>query len=63
MVDLSDRQRDAILKLGETASGHDFIEPDVLNELLALELVYWRGTDDLDFTKSGEELLNKLAGG
>lgn len=62
-MDLSDRQREAILKPGETASGHDFIEPDILNELLALELVYWRGMDDLDFTKAGEELLNKLAGG
>jgi hypothetical protein len=60
-MNLSESQRDAMLQLGETASGHDFIPPPVLEELLAMELVYWRGPDDLDFTSAGEKVYQELA--
>lgn len=61
-MDLSDAQREAMLKLGESASGHDFIAPEVLEELLALKLVCWRSRDDLDFTQMGGEVCRALEG-
>ena len=57
---LSNPQREAMLKLGNTASGHEFIPADVLEELLALGLVYWRAPDDLDFTPTGEKVLEQF---
>ncbi len=60
-MNLSERQREAILGLGETASGHQFIPSQVLEELLSMELVYWRGPEDLDFTPAGEKVYNELA--
>jgi len=50
-----------MLKLGDSASGHEFLTPEVLNELLLLELVYWRAPDFLDFTPRGEKVYNELA--
>ena len=60
-MNLSEPQRDAMLQLGETASGHDFISPQIVEELLAMELVYWRGPEDLDFTPAGEKVYQELA--
>jgi hypothetical protein len=61
-VNLSELQRASILQLGETASGHDFIDPSVVEDLLAMELVYWRTPEDLDFTPTGEKVYRELAG-
>ena len=61
-TELTEPQRAALLKLGNSASGHEFIEPEVLKELLALELVYWRREDELDFTHAGEKVYNELSG-
>jgi len=60
-MNLSERQQEAILTLGNTASGHDFVVKEVLDELLSLELVYWRAPDDVDFTKAGEEVYKEIA--
>jgi hypothetical protein len=60
-VNLSERQGEAILQLGSTASGHDFIPPQVLEELLAMDLVYWRAPEDLDFTPTGLKVYQELA--
>ena len=62
-MDLTEPQRAALLKLGDSASGHEFIEPEVLKELLALDLVYWRWADELDFTHGGEKVYDGLTGG
>jgi hypothetical protein len=60
-MNLSKAQRGAMLELGNSASGHDFVPPGVLEELLALELVYWRTPEDLDFTSAGEKVYHELA--
>ena len=59
-MNLSDPQRAAMLELGNTASGHAFVPAQVLEELLSLELVYWRAPDDLDFTPVGEKVFKEL---
>jgi len=64
-VKLSERKREAMLKLGNTASGDYFIltevlPTEVLEELLALELVFWRAPDNLDFTPVGEQVFDDL---
>jgi hypothetical protein len=61
-MDLTEQQSNALLALGESAVGHDFIEPGVLNELLELDLVYWRKPDELDFTAAGEAVYDELIG-
>jgi hypothetical protein len=60
IVNLSQSHREAILQLGYTASGHAFIPPDVLEELLAMQLVYWRASSVLDFTPTGERVYEEL---
>jgi len=60
-MNLSKAQRAAMLELGNTASGHDFVPPSVVEELLALELIYWRAPEDLDFTSAGEKVYQELA--
>jgi hypothetical protein len=59
-MDLTTSQREALLKLGTTASGHDFIDPDVVDELVALKLVHWRMRDDLDLTAMGNQVFKTL---
>jgi hypothetical protein len=58
-VNLSEAQWEAMLQLGNTASGHDFIPAEVLEELLALALVYSRASDNLDFTPAGERVYHE----
>lgn len=59
-MNLSLSQTDALLRLGESAAGHDFIEPNDLKQLLECDLVYWRKPDDLDFTPAGEQVYNTV---
>jgi hypothetical protein len=59
-MNLSDSHREAILQLGNTPSGDDFLMTDVIEELLSLGLVYWRATDNLDFTPVGERVFKEL---
>ena len=51
---------DAMLTIGGTPSDDDFITKDVLDELLSLELVYWR-EGELEFTTDGERVFKELA--
>ena len=59
-MDLTTAQQDALLKLGTTASGHDFIDPAVVDELIALKLARWRMRDDLDLTAMGNQVFKTL---
>jgi hypothetical protein len=61
-VNLSEAQRDAMRELGETPSGHSFISPEVVEELLTMDLVYWWTPDDFDFTLAGKKVLNEMVG-
>ena len=53
-------QHDAMIQLGATPSGQDFVSPAVLEELLAMDLVYWRTLEGLDFTPMGERFFHEL---
>jgi len=57
---LTQALHDAMLTIGGTPSDDDFITKDVLDELLSLELVYWR-EGELEFTKDGEMVYKELA--
>ena len=59
---LSEQQREALRTLGNTVDGHDFIPASVLDELLSMELVYWRTPAELDFTTVGEKVYRELVG-
>jgi hypothetical protein len=61
-MNLSKLQREAILQVGNTASGHEFLTTEVLEELLAMGLIYWRAPDNLDFTPVGEKVFDELEG-
>jgi hypothetical protein len=61
-MELTEHQKEALLKLGDSAAGHAFIEPGVIEELLALNLIYWRREEELDFTSVGEKAYNGLTG-
>ena len=58
-MSLTQAQHDAMLALGGTPSDDDFVTKNVLDELLSLELVYWR-EGELEFTRDGERLYNEL---
>lgn len=52
-MNLSEAQRDALLTLANTVSGHDYIPNDVLEELVAMELVRWKSPDEVSLTNTG----------
>lgn len=61
-MNLSVRQRDAMLKLGDPDSVFALVDPEIVNELLSLELVHYRESNgNLDFTDLGEEVYDDLA--
>jgi hypothetical protein len=52
-----------MLKLGDPDSVFEVVDPDILAELLSLELVQYReGDGNLDFTDIGEEAYDELVG-
>jgi hypothetical protein len=61
-MNLSLSQTNALLRLGESTTGHNFFKPDDLTQLLELGLVYWRRPDEIDFTPAGAQVYSKLAG-
>jgi len=61
-MNLTEAQTDALVELGESATGHDFMSKQVLRDLLALNLVYWRNPDELDFSPAGEQIYDELTG-
>jgi hypothetical protein len=60
MIQLTDKQKEAILKLGRF-SEIEAIPLDVLNELLNLGLIYRRSDGNFDSTDAGERIYNQLA--
>ena len=58
---LTDEQRDAMIRLGDPESVAEAISVDVINELLALDLLHKRPSDgNLDFTDLGEAVYDEL---
>jgi hypothetical protein len=62
MDELTEEQKKVILQLGDTESDVEMVPVRVLNELIALCLVYKRSDGRLDLTDRGEELLDSLRG-
>lgn len=58
---ITDEQREAMLQLGDTESTMEMIPQEVIDELIAINLVYKRGPKHIDFTDAGELLYEKLA--
>jgi hypothetical protein len=58
---LTEPQRDALLTLANTTSGHDFVPQEVLEDLLSMELVFWRSPDEMNLTPAGEKVYQALA--
>jgi hypothetical protein len=58
---LSESQRESLLTLANTASGHDYVPGEVHEELVAMELVYWLTPDEVRLTAAGEEIYEKVA--
>lgn len=61
MIELTERQRDAIIKLGGSSS-FEMIASDVWDELIALCLIHKRSDGNYDLTQTGEEVYDKLMG-
>lgn len=59
---LTEPQTNPLLKLGESAAGHDFIDIQVMQELLAFDLVYWRWADGFDFSSTDESVYDMVSG-
>ena len=60
-MNLSDLQRDALLTLANTTSGHDYIPQEILDELVSLGLVTWRTPDAVVLTNFGETIYERVA--
>ena len=61
-MNLTEAQAKAMLELGGSVEGHDFIPQRVLDDLLKYDLIYWRNANEIDFTPAGEEVYDELAG-
>ena len=59
MIQLTDNQKEAILKLGRS-SEHEDVPLDVLDELLNLGLIYRRSDGNFDSTDAGEQIYDQL---
>ena len=60
-MNLSESQRDALLTLANTVSGHDYVPQDVLDELVSMQLVVWRSPDKVLLTATGERIYQRVA--
>jgi hypothetical protein len=60
MIQLTDKQKEILLKLGGTPS-LEMIPSDIWNQLLVLGLIYKRPDGKFDLTESGERTYNRLA--
>jgi hypothetical protein len=59
MIQLTDKQKEAILKLGRS-SEIESIPLDVLDELFNLGLIYRRSDGNFDSTDAGEQIYDQL---
>ena len=61
MIQLTEEQRDAMLKLGDPEIEAAIMSIDVIEQLIQLGLVYKRASDGhLDFTDLGESVYDEL---
>lgn len=60
MTNLTDEQRRAILQIGDPESVFEKIPSDILDELVALGLLYRRSDKNLDFTDLGNDIYDSL---
>jgi len=60
-MNLSELQRDALLTLANTVSGHDYVPQDILDSLVSMGLVYWRTPDAVVLTTGGEKIYESVA--
>ena len=61
MIELSEEQRDAMVKLGDTESEVETLTIEVVQQLINLGLVCKRASDGhLDFTDFGESVYDEL---
>jgi hypothetical protein len=60
MIQLTDKQKEFLLKLGGSSS-FEMVPSDVWDELLALGLMYKRSDGRFDLTETGEQIYNQLA--
>lgn len=60
MIQLTDKQKEVLLKLGGSSS-LEMVPSDVWDELLALGLIYKRSDGRFDLTDAGEQIYNQLA--
>ena len=58
---LTESQAAAILAIGDQSEAAAFVSPRVIKELLALGLVHWERTDEVDFTYAGRQACAELA--
>jgi hypothetical protein len=61
-VNFTEEQVEAMLRLGITESDFEVVQPDMLQQLIRLGLVYHRDSTTIDFTEVGEAVYDELAG-
>ena len=61
IIELTERQREALIKLGGSSS-FEMVAFDVWNELIALLLVHRRSDGNYDLTQIGKEVYDELMG-
>jgi hypothetical protein len=59
-INLTDRQRDALLRLGNTDTEFETLTTEVLGELLTLGVLYRRADGNLDLSVAGQRLYQQL---
>ena len=59
MIELTERQREALIKLGSSSS-LEMVASDVWNELIALRLIHRHSNGKYDLTQIGEEVYDEL---
>lgn len=60
MIQLTDKQKEILLKLGGPSS-LEMIQSEIWNQLLVLGLIYKRSDGKFDLTELGELTYNRLA--
>jgi hypothetical protein len=60
MEKLTEEQYAAMLQLGDTESTHELISAEVIDQLIAKNLVYKRDSKTIDFTDAGALLYESL---
>lgn len=59
-MQLTKAQASAMLKLGENPEVYGFIEPHILDELEAFDLIVWRTQREVEFTAKGRAVYEEF---